>query len=320
MENEQFESCFDRAYEFDEQEEPEKALNAINEAIEFDPSSAEAHNFRGILLEKLERKEDAVVAYETAVQLDPDSMDAVENLSGLKDELEKEQMKNSRSQQALRGAGIGAYTFGMSFVIYEVLSYWLVSLKSFPPIPLPTNLTDVTTFVMPVELAPDIYDYLILLLRVLACGIGLGFINRDINKKSFWSGFLVGFLGCGIGELLFRFNSPIRSLWFPHSLVGIFVGLLFGLSYKNVALLIPFSLAGGISFGLEPTIVNFSLTLVSDNFLGTEKLTLILVSILIGLIGGGLKGFAFGWVAEWFSTRDQTPAIITSKGDSNAMA
>lgn len=312
MESQTFENYLDRAYEFDEQEQPEKALQALEQALAFDNTSAESHNFRGILLEKLGRKEDALSAYETAVRLDANFGDAAENLAGLQADLERAQKNNSSFRRVLRGAGIGAYAFGMSFLLYGLFSGWFLSSNMSSPGLIPTQFPG--TFVIDSSVAgKDIYDYLFLLLRMVACGVGLAFINRDVFQKSFRSGFLYGFLGVGLGEILFQFYSPDNYLWYTDSLVGAFVGILFALSQKQLAYLLPFAFLGALSFGLEPYVSDRSLSLILDYGWGTEQITLIFIVVLSNFLAGLLKGVFFGGMAGWFSKREQTPAIISAE-------
>ncbi len=81
---------FEQAQTYDEKDEFDKALVECESAIQLAPNWAEAHNFRGIVLEGLNQKEKAIVAYREAVRLDPAFGEARENLLEAEAELAKE--------------------------------------------------------------------------------------------------------------------------------------------------------------------------------------------------------------------------------------
>ncbi len=54
-------------------------------AIEINPSLVEAHNLRGVVLEKLGRKAEAIEAYKQALKLNPDFSEAKDNKTMLED-------------------------------------------------------------------------------------------------------------------------------------------------------------------------------------------------------------------------------------------
>lgn len=56
------------------------ALTECDAAIELDPSCADAHNLRGIVLEQLGRSGEAAEAYKKAIGLDPAFDEAIRNL------------------------------------------------------------------------------------------------------------------------------------------------------------------------------------------------------------------------------------------------
>ncbi len=62
------------------------ALIDIDLSIQFDPTSAEAHNLRGIILDLMEEKDAAILSYEEAIRINPNYSDAVNNLKEIKDE------------------------------------------------------------------------------------------------------------------------------------------------------------------------------------------------------------------------------------------
>lgn len=62
----------------------EQAFELCEIAIQLDPNYADAHNFRGILLEELNKPINAVGAYRKAIKLDPEFQEARDNLEALK--------------------------------------------------------------------------------------------------------------------------------------------------------------------------------------------------------------------------------------------
>ena len=65
----------------------ENALKECNRALEIDPCLADAHNLRGIILEKMGIQRSALRAYKQALRYDPAFDEARQNLSSLEDEL-----------------------------------------------------------------------------------------------------------------------------------------------------------------------------------------------------------------------------------------
>ena len=72
-----------QAYAHEQVQEFEMALRECERALQLDPSLAEAHNLRGILLEELGRKRSAISAYRRALELDPSFEEAKQNLEKL---------------------------------------------------------------------------------------------------------------------------------------------------------------------------------------------------------------------------------------------
>jgi len=83
------EQHLERADTYEEHDEFEKALLECDLALQLAPDCAEAHNLRGIVLERLDRKEEAIAAYRKAIRLDPTLEEARENLLAAETELEK---------------------------------------------------------------------------------------------------------------------------------------------------------------------------------------------------------------------------------------
>jgi len=77
----------EQAYDLEEQEEYDDALDECDAAIELAHAFlAEAYNLRGILLEELDRPVEAREAYNSALAMVPGYQDAVDNLLALEEE------------------------------------------------------------------------------------------------------------------------------------------------------------------------------------------------------------------------------------------
>ena len=103
----------------------------MERAIDAAPDLAEAHNLRGMLLEKQKRKDEALAAYQLAVELDPAFVEAGENLSELSDELRQQeeaagpgQETDWKSQLTAR-EGIPTVSRGWKIVLAPVFLYLL---------------------------------------------------------------------------------------------------------------------------------------------------------------------------------------------------
>ena len=58
-----------------------QALLDCEQALEYLPDSAEAHNLHGLLLDSLEKPKEAILEYREAIRLEPDYVEAKENLA-----------------------------------------------------------------------------------------------------------------------------------------------------------------------------------------------------------------------------------------------
>lgn len=72
---------------FDDTDDFDKALAECDAALKIDPTLAEAHNLRGMILEELGEPLKAIAAYKDALVIDPELAEAQENLSALREEL-----------------------------------------------------------------------------------------------------------------------------------------------------------------------------------------------------------------------------------------
>jgi uncharacterized Tic20 family protein len=64
-----------------------EALASCNQAVEYAPESAEAHNMRGLILDAMGKTDESILAYQEAVRLNPDFTEAKENLADAKKNL-----------------------------------------------------------------------------------------------------------------------------------------------------------------------------------------------------------------------------------------
>jgi tetratricopeptide (TPR) repeat protein len=70
--------------------ELDKALSQCDLAIQLNPTSAIAHNYRGEIYDEMRQIENAITNYQRAIQLDPELEDAWHNLLSIEPELEEE--------------------------------------------------------------------------------------------------------------------------------------------------------------------------------------------------------------------------------------
>lgn len=111
----------EQAYTSEEQGEFEKALEECDTAIGIDPSLADAHNLRGVILEELGQKEEAVLAYREAVRLDPSFQIAKKNLQDIEAELRKDRLRSLHVEG--KGFGVRAIAYIIDSVVFIVVSY-----------------------------------------------------------------------------------------------------------------------------------------------------------------------------------------------------
>ncbi len=83
--------------------ELDKALSECELAIQLDPNSALAYNYRGEIYEQMGQLENAITNYQRAIQLDPDLKYAWDNLLVVESELEDE-FEESPTKQHLNSA------------------------------------------------------------------------------------------------------------------------------------------------------------------------------------------------------------------------
>jgi Tetratricopeptide repeat/zinc-ribbon domain len=89
-----------------------RALEHCDQAIVYNPASAEAHNLRGLILDGLGKIDQAILAYREALRLDPDFAGAQANLASAEAEAlllppDIHPPKTSRADKLLMGMGIG---------------------------------------------------------------------------------------------------------------------------------------------------------------------------------------------------------------------
>jgi tetratricopeptide (TPR) repeat protein len=77
-----------------------KALSECELALQVDPDSAIAHNYRGEIYDEMGQLEKAIADYQRGVQLNPEFQDAFDNLSSAEDEL-AEKFEESQSKEHL---------------------------------------------------------------------------------------------------------------------------------------------------------------------------------------------------------------------------
>jgi len=75
------EKYFAQAYDYDQNSEYRKSLDACDKAIELAPDWSDAHNLRGVILENMGCLDEAISEYRAAIRLEPADEDARENLA-----------------------------------------------------------------------------------------------------------------------------------------------------------------------------------------------------------------------------------------------
>lgn len=88
--------------------ELDKALSQCDLAIQLNPNSAIAHNYRGEIYDEMRQIENAITNYQRAIQLDPELEDAWHNLLSIEPDLEEE-FEGSLTKQRLDWALEHAY-------------------------------------------------------------------------------------------------------------------------------------------------------------------------------------------------------------------
>lgn len=111
----------EQAYASQEQSESEKALEECDTAIRIDPSLADAHNLRGVILEELGRRDEAVLAYHEAVRLDPSFQEAKENLQDIEAELREDRFRSLQTEG--KGFGVRVVAYIIDSVVYIVTGF-----------------------------------------------------------------------------------------------------------------------------------------------------------------------------------------------------
>jgi tetratricopeptide (TPR) repeat protein len=103
---------FDRIEGYLENNEFDKALSECEAAIQLDPESAVAYNYRGEIHDEMGQIENAIVDYQKAIQLDPELKSAWEGLLSVEPELEdafEESAAKQHLDRALEHANDGEF-------------------------------------------------------------------------------------------------------------------------------------------------------------------------------------------------------------------
>ncbi len=99
----------DKAQDYRENKELDKALSECEAAVQINPNSAIAYNYLGIIYDEMGQLENAIKNYQKAIQLDPEYHDAWENMLDVETELE-EAFQESISKRHLDNALELAYS------------------------------------------------------------------------------------------------------------------------------------------------------------------------------------------------------------------
>ena len=77
------------------------ALRNCNSSIQYDPTSPEAHNLRGLILDALGQTEAAIVSYQEALHLDPNFEDPKANLEDAQSDFQTASISKPDTQKNL---------------------------------------------------------------------------------------------------------------------------------------------------------------------------------------------------------------------------
>lgn len=110
----------EQAYACEQSNELERALLECDLAVQFDPTCAEAHNLRGIVLEGLGQKAQALAAYREAVRLDPAFSEAQENLAEAEAEPKPDKAVGEPSHMAEQASSVEGKSFGIRAGAYVI--------------------------------------------------------------------------------------------------------------------------------------------------------------------------------------------------------
>jgi Tfp pilus assembly protein PilF len=80
----------DVALDYVHDDEPEKAMEECNLAIQMARDNAIAYNYRGLIYDELGQRENALADFQAALRLDPEMEDARDNLISIEKEIEEE--------------------------------------------------------------------------------------------------------------------------------------------------------------------------------------------------------------------------------------
>lgn len=116
---------------FDSTRNIKRALVECEQALQYNPQSAETHNLRGLILDEMERFDEAILAYREAIHLNPDYVEALENLEDAENEIE------ALAQEYLAKAQV---SFSSSRNLKKALSECEQSLKYAPQLAEAHNL------------------------------------------------------------------------------------------------------------------------------------------------------------------------------------
>ncbi|MEJ2748724.1 MAG: tetratricopeptide repeat protein, partial [Anaerolineae bacterium] len=118
----ELEQILEKTYALNDVDKLEDALTHCQQAINLHPKSAEAHNLKGLILDRLGEKQEALAAFQKAVHLDPEFQDAQQNLADVQAEVHDTQTKNLKLNGARHVAKWGAFSFGLALTVNEIIS------------------------------------------------------------------------------------------------------------------------------------------------------------------------------------------------------
>ncbi len=285
----------EQAYSLEANADLNSALQECEAAIQLDPTLAEAHNLRGIILEELGQSEQAIAAYGEAARLDPKFEEAQQNLlEAQQDVLEQQALTWG---QVFKIAGWSAAAFAASFAIADAA---IATLR-----------------------CGLILSAVLFALAAGAGAAGLWLAARPNCKLGVFAG--LGALGWGTAFILtypfedLYYYFHFRNLSFDtaflvaaivrYGIIGVCVGAALGVAQKSWRQIGALALAGAFGFGsyglCNEVIFRIFLSLGPlYDFLVTDSIKLISIVLaiirflIVGGIGGALLGLAITW-PDW---------------------
>ena len=108
---------FNQASSLEERRDFQAALEECDASLGLNPRYADAHNLRGMILERLTRREEALLAYREALRLEPKFREARDNLRDAEEELLQHRYRESNTEGRRFAIRAAAYVIDVALNI-----------------------------------------------------------------------------------------------------------------------------------------------------------------------------------------------------------